>query len=173
MYCKAKQSNRKRKGFCNAAPAAPSWQVGSLASRPSSRDYFARALFCFIPSLFIVKYINSPGRAPHTQLRALTAGRLCERQDIPTRVCLHLRKTSPQTLALPPGLWVWSGRTHLLGCSDSGAFGSAMGWRLTRLPAQRFPLVNATNLLRLEGPLEIVKSQNQLEKTLATIGSNR
>jgi len=72
------------KGFCNAVPRAPSQQVRFLASHPKAQDYFTWVLFCFIPRSFIVKYMNGPGRPPHTQLRSLTMGQLCKIQGIPT-----------------------------------------------------------------------------------------
>lgn len=61
--------------------------VGLLAYHVNSQDCFAWVLFWFMPRLFIVKYTNSPGRAPHMQLRALTMGWLCRGQGIATCVC--------------------------------------------------------------------------------------
>lgn len=109
---------------------ASSWQVGFLASHANSHNFLLGlnfVLVCFMPRLFMVKYINSPGRAPHMQLRALTIGWLCKGQGSPTCVCLQLGENKPWALTCLGGLWPSGTWRHIPSCSDSGVFGTPVG----------------------------------------------
>lgn len=118
---------------------ASSWQVGFLASHPIPKIIllgFHFVLVCFMPRLFVVKYMNTPGRVPHKQLRALTMGWLCKGQGIPTCVCLQLGENKPRALTLLRRLWAWRGWRHFPSCSNSGVFGTPVGWHFTHISAQ-------------------------------------
>lgn len=73
-------------------PSHPAGRWGSWLLIPIPKVIllgFHFVLVCFMPGLFVVKYMDAPGRAPHMQLRALTMGWLCKGQGIPTCVCLQ------------------------------------------------------------------------------------